>query len=54
MRIRRVKHKLILEVLPRIPCKSGEKDIANQKANHMQVLDKNDVFEMYLFAMWYK
>ena len=31
-----------------------EKDIANQKANHMQVLDKNDVFEMYLFAMWYK
>ena len=31
-----------------------EKDIANQKANHMQVLDKYDVFEMYLFAMWYK
>ena len=31
-----------------------EKDIANQEANHMRVLDKYDVFEMYLFAMWYK
>ena len=31
-----------------------EKDIANQEANHMRVLDKYDVFEMYLFAIWYK
>ena len=45
MRIKGVKHNLILEVSPRITCKSGEKDTANQKATHTQVLDKYAVFE---------
>lgn len=54
MRIRRVKHKLILEVSPRNPCEIGEKVIVNQKASHIQVLNKYNVFEIYLLSNIYK
>lgn len=52
--IKKSEHKLILEVSPRIPCENVRKTLQTKKANHVQVLDKYDVFEMYLFAMWYK
>lgn len=52
--IKKSEHKLILEVSPRSPCENVRKTLQTKKANHMQVLDKYDVFEMYLFAMWYK
>ena len=54
VRIRIVKHKLILEMSPRIPCESGEENIANQKATQTQVLNKYYVFEIYLLSTLYK
>ena len=39
VRIRSMKHKLILEVSPRIPRESDEKDIVSQKTTHEQFLN---------------